>query len=120
MTPPQPPAAPPPPPPAPSHLPLPYEETTDPRYAQEVARDHELQRVQADDYVIVFTCPRCGAAQEDPLFEPGFRALRTANAPSAAASGDTLPMSCRCEGDLHPGCPTGRSGCGAYWTVELM
>ncbi|MBP0932457.1 hypothetical protein J0X20_02205 [Streptomyces sp. KCTC 0041BP] len=110
---------------SPGHLPLPYEETTDPHYAQEVVRNHALQQVKKDDYVIVFTCPRCGAAQEDPLFEPGFRSLRTAGAPAAgvAAASSTntvLPMSCRCRGDIHAGCPDGRSGCGAYWTVEMV
>ncbi|MFE2943779.1 hypothetical protein ACFXKG_32710 [Streptomyces sp. NPDC059255] len=108
----------------PNHLPLDYETTTEPRYAQEVAQNHDLQHVKGDDYVIVYTCPRCGAAQEDPLFEPGFRAARAANAPAgarpaAAASANVLlPMSCHCMG-THDARPEGRSGCGAYWTVEL-
>lgn len=110
-----------------SHLLLPYEETTDPRYAQEVAGNHDLQQVTADDYVIVFTCPRCGGPQEEPLFEPGFRSVQAANAPAggaqpaaaATSANPLLPMSCHCPDTTHPGCPAGRGGCGAYWIVEL-
>ncbi|MFE5807806.1 hypothetical protein [Streptomyces sp. NPDC056491] len=67
-----------------SHQPVPYEETTDLRYAREVVQNHELTHVKGDDYALTCVCPRCGAALEIELFEPGFRALtRAAHQPGA-------------------------------------
>ncbi|MER6318621.1 hypothetical protein ABT237_33355 [Streptomyces sp. NPDC001581] len=106
-----------------SHLPLPYEETTDPRYAQEVAQNHDLQHVKGDDYVFVCTCPRRGAALDIPLFDPEFRTSPPGNAQAGAAgsqsaSNPPVPMSCTCQGTNHDGRPEGRSGCGAFWALE--
>ncbi|WP_327266097.1 hypothetical protein OG444_36195 [Streptomyces sp. NBC_01232] len=119
-----------------SHQPVPYEETTDLRYAREVVQNHELTHVKGDDYALTCVCPRCGAALEIELFEPGFRALTPAAqqpgaqpppAPApvpaqgpapAPASSTVLPISCVCPG-THDGRPEDRTGCGAFWTLTL-
>ncbi|MGW6983448.1 hypothetical protein ACWGE1_29090 [Streptomyces sp. NPDC054932] len=112
-----------------SHRPLPYEETTDPLYTREVAQNHDLQHVRGDDYAVICTCPRCGAALDIELFEPGFRAMVRAVAPAGAqpapapapapvSTSTVVPMSCVCLG-THDGRPEGRSGCGAFWTLTL-
>ncbi|MFI7357584.1 hypothetical protein ACIBTP_27140 [Streptomyces avidinii] len=108
-----------------SHQPVPYEETTDPRYAQEVVANHDLAHVKGNDYTLTCLCPRCGAALEIPLFEPDYRALlgarRAAAQPApapASAANPPVPISCDCLG-THDGRPADRTGCGAFWTLTL-
>ncbi|MFJ7586649.1 hypothetical protein ACIQZO_04455 [Streptomyces sp. NPDC097617] len=116
-----------------SHQPVPYEETTDPRYAQDVVANHDVAHVKGKDYTLTCVCPRCGAALAVPLFEPDYRALlgarRSAAQPaaapapspaptSAATANPPFPISCDCPG-THDGRPEDRTGCGAFWTLTL-
>ncbi|MGW0854716.1 hypothetical protein [Streptomyces sp. NPDC002690] len=100
-----------------SHQPVPYQEITEPFYATEVAQNHTLEEAYGDDYVLICTCPRCGAALDVELFEPVYKAA-AAGAPPNTTGGNALPVSCVCAGE-HVGRPEGRSGCGAYWPLEL-
>ncbi|MEV7324586.1 hypothetical protein [Streptomyces sp. NPDC093970] len=100
-----------------SHQPVPYQEITETYYAAEVAGNHTLEQAYDDDYVLICTCPRCGAALDVELFEPVYKAASAA-APQSSTGRHELPVSCVCEGE-HAGRPEGRSGCGAYWPLEL-
>ncbi|MFJ6723776.1 hypothetical protein ACIQPQ_02560 [Streptomyces sp. NPDC091281] len=100
-----------------SHQPVPYQEINEPYYAIEVAGSHTLEQAYGDDYVLICTCPRCGAALDVELFEPVYRAA-AAGAQANATGGHEIPVSCVCVGE-HADRPEGRTGCGAYWPMVL-
>ncbi|WP_329285590.1 hypothetical protein [Streptomyces sp. NBC_00691] len=102
-----------------SHQPVPYQEITEPYYAVEVARTHSLDQAYGDDYVLICTCPRCGAALDIELFDPVYKAASTSAPPNPNPTGAReVPVSCVCRSE-HDGRPEGRTGCGAYWPLEL-
>lgn len=102
---------------------LPYQELTDPSYAEIAARRFTVVHVSADTIVLRGSCPRCDAGLEVPLPGTIFRRQRSilgiGRRPTTPATGDAVePMICTCIGE-HPHRPEGLEGCGAYWTLQL-
>jgi hypothetical protein len=98
----------------------PYQEITDPDFAECAARDFEIAHLDDDILILRGPCPRCGAILEVPLVDrmfDGMRSIRKHGATSEPAQ-RVEPVSCTCE-EQHPNRPDARSGCGAYWTFAL-
>lgn len=69
-------------------------------------------------------CPRCGHAMEDLhltvvfLCPPSPPSVVSQPRHSAGEEPAPVHMVCTCS-VLHPGCPEGEDGCGAYWNVMV-
>ncbi len=89
---------------------LEYRESTSEAFAAGASRFMVLPT--RDGVVLSGPCPRCGHAMEFPHVGDVYMGT-PAFVPDAAVN-----VLCTCE-VLHPGCPEGLGGCGAYWNVRL-
>ena len=98
---------------------LPYEELSLPEFAERAAARFSIDRPVPGTIVLRGPCPRCDAPMEfvtvDRLIEG---TLGTPTQYNPAESDYVEPLYCMCDGD-HPRRPTGRIGCGAYWTLLI-
>ena len=110
-------------------LPLPYDEVTDHRFAQDAARDFRVVESVPGMKLLSGPCPRCAAVIEVPVvdalfggsrsFDSVLRRLRAVPGPAGSTPASRVePMMCLCT-EAHPGRPPSRTGCGAYWTLLI-
>lgn len=99
--------------------PLPYEEISLPEFAERAAQSFTVERQRPGTLVLRGVCPRCSAPMEfitvDHLIE-GTLGPRHRRRHETAPADHTELLYCVCD-DQHPQRPTGRKGCGAYWTL---
>ncbi|MGW1215287.1 hypothetical protein ACWD5F_37235 [Streptomyces sp. NPDC002499] len=100
-----------------------YQEITAPEYGSLVATTFVLQEAGRAGSLLSGPCPRCGHRCDVPVVDnvfkglPGMPGLPWGNR-RRPAEDRIEPMVCECGGE-HPGRPTGRTGCGAYWTLVI-
>jgi hypothetical protein len=108
---------------------MPYQEATDPAFAEKAAKTFTASRDADGTISLMGHCPRCHANME--VFVPGeifianrfgfFGRLlgRTGSASSTANNDEQdVPIACLCAAP-HPGRPSNRTGCGAYWRLKV-
>ncbi|MFC3500364.1 hypothetical protein ACFOOK_05200 [Micromonospora krabiensis] len=93
--------------------PLPYAEVTDDGYAVRAAETFTA-REYGPALLLSGDCPRCGHPISWPLVDAVYKNVT----PVPSADADHRAVLCTCESE-HPARPAGRSGCGAYWTLEV-
>lgn len=110
---------------SPGQEPRPYNEVSDPGYAECAAGKFTLDMSQPGFPVLRGTCPRCKDFMIYPVLDDVYKTIRpnddgaTSETSGEAGSGGRVePMICTCEAE-HPGKPTGAEGCGAYWSLRL-
>ena len=102
---------------------LPYEEITEPSYAETAARSFTVERAKAGVALMHGICPRCGAHITSPLVAFLYRDSlvgrdKARSGQETSDDGVYHVVFCTCD-HPHPNRPVERVGCGAYWSFLL-
>ncbi|MET9335873.1 hypothetical protein ABZX78_32525 [Streptomyces cellulosae] len=103
--------------------PVPYEEVNHRSFEEEAAKEFSLTRLGPGTAELRGPCPRCRVMIRVPVVTStykSFRLWRRSSAEPVLPPGDVHEeiVICTCEED-HPGRPGDRSGCGAFWRLEI-
>ncbi|QER90531.1 hypothetical protein [Streptomyces tendae] len=103
--------------------PVPYEEVNHRSFEEEAAKEFSLTRLGPGTAELRGPCPRCRVMIRVPVVTStykSFRLWRRSSAQPVPPPGDVHEeiVICTCE-EHHPGRPGDRSGCGAFWRLEI-
>lgn len=100
---------------------LPYVEITEDDYAERAAGTFHASRPAPGTLLLTGPCPRCHTEIRVPVVDGVYKGVgrfRLGAGREPVQSERLEPMICICD-EQHPGRPTGRAGCGAYWLLRI-